>query len=206
MIVSTLYKLFAPLAFFTFSILQAGGQTDCDLKVDKDSVKVYSCAADSKFRSIRAILNVKSTPRELIDIVLNVNDYNNWQYHTIHAHVLEYISARELYYYTEIVSPWPASNRDLVVHLKIEHNDEARTVLITAHSVPDFIPEKEGIVRVPMSQSQWRVQPLNESTLSVEFTMLVDPGGSVPAWLINMVAAQAPYESFRNFKKKIEGK
>ena len=36
--------------------------------------------------------------------------------------------------------------------------------------------------------------------------MEIDPGGYVPAWMVNMVAAEAPYESFRNFKKIVENK
>ncbi|MEK6780756.1 MAG: START domain-containing protein [Bacteroidota bacterium] len=159
---------------------------------------------NSKIKSLKTVLEVHATTQQIIDIVLNVKDYNNWQYHTINAHIVERKSESELIYYTEIVSPWPASNRDLVVHLKVNHDKAKKQIIITAHSIPDFIPEKEGIVRVPMSKSRWIVKPVNESTLSVEFTMLVDPGGSVPTWLINLVAAQAPYESFRNFKNKIE--
>jgi hypothetical protein len=187
------------------SITQFSSQTDCALRKDKDGVRVYTCLAEhTKFKSIKASFEVHATPEQVIDIVLNANDYNNWQYHTINAHVLKQKSETELIYYTEIVSPWPASNRDLVVHLKVEHDIATRNIKVYANSIPDYIPTKEGIVRVPMSKSQWTVKPIDESTLQIEFTMLVDPGGSVPAWLINMVAAEAPYESFRNFKNKIE--
>ncbi len=192
---------------FLISSTPSYSQSDCSLRIDKDGVKVYSCKAEnSKIKSLKTTVNVKATPQQVIDIVLNVNDYNNWQYHTVNAHVLEQKSKTELIYYTEIAAPWPASNRDLVVSLKIDHNVLQRTIIIHANSIPDFIPQKKGIVRIPMSKSQWTVKPVSDSELSVEFIMLVDPGGSVPAWLINMVAAEAPYESFRNFKNTIEGR
>lgn len=193
------------ITLILFSITSIFGQTDCALKIDKDEVKVYTCNAENtKIKSLKTLVHVRATPQQIIDIVLNVNDYGSWQYHTINAHILERKSETELIYYTEIVSPWPASNRDLVVNLKIENNVEARSMMIYAHSIPDYIPHKKGIVRIPMSKSQWTVKPINDSELSVEFNMLVDPGGTVPAWLINLVAAEAPYESFRNFKTKIE--
>jgi len=180
-------------------------QPGCSLRIDKDSVKVYSCKTpDSKIKSIKTVFEVHATSNQVIAMILDVNGYNNWQYHAINAHILEQKSSNELVYYLEIVSPWPASNRDLNVHLKIEHDKATDHINVYANSIPDFIPEKKGIVRVPMSKSQWVVKPLSASRLSVEFTMLVDPGGYVPAWLINMVAAEAPYESFRDFKKKIE--
>jgi ribosome-associated toxin RatA of RatAB toxin-antitoxin module len=198
-------KLLASIIWVILSISQSFCQTDCTLRIDKDNVKVFACKAEnSKIKSLKTKVNVRATPQQVIDIVLDIDGYNNWQYHTINASVLERKSETELIYYTEIVSPWPASNRDLVVSLKIEHDVPSKNIIIYAHSIPDFIPPKEGIVRVPMSKSQWTVKPVSDSELSVEFNMLVDPGGSVPAWLINMVAAEAPYESFRNFKNKIE--
>jgi hypothetical protein len=199
------YRFIAFISCLFLLITPAFSQSDCALRKDKDGVRVYTCLVEhNKFKSIKASFDVQATPTQLIDIVFNPNDYNSWQYHTINAHVLQRKSETELIYYTEIVSPWPASNRDLIVHLRIEHDKATRNIKVYANSIPEYIPRKDGIVRVPMSKSQWTVKPINESTLHVEFTMLVDPGGSVPAWLINMVAAEAPYESFRNFKNKIE--
>ncbi len=181
-------------------------QTDCVIRKDEQGITVYACeVTDSKIKSLKTVLEVEATVQEVIDIILDVNEYNNWQYHTINAHVVKSTSEHELIYYTEIVSPWPASNRDLVVQLRIEKDESGRVDVFT-QSVPEFLPKKEGVVRVPMSKSQWILKPIDETTLSVEFRMQVDPGGSVPAWLINMVAAQAPYESFLNFKKKLEKK
>ena len=57
-----------------------------------------------------------------------------------------------------------------------------------------------------MSQGSWTVVPLSSSLLKVEYFILIDPGGSVPAWMINMVAAQAPYYSFKTLKDIIHQK
>lgn len=199
-----LCKLILWFIWVTLFVIPSFGQTDCVLRKDRDNVKVYTCnAANTKIKSLKTVFEVQATLQQVIDIVLNVDDYNNWQYHTINAHVLERKSETELIYYTEIVSPWPVSNRDLVVALKIEYHTPEH-IVIYANSIPDYIPEKEGIVRVPMSKSQWTVKSVGGTSLSVEFTMLINPGGSIPAWLINMVADEAPYESFRNFKNKIE--
>jgi hypothetical protein len=187
------------------SIIPLFSQTNCVLRKDKDGVRVFACDAENtKIKSLKTVLEVKATVPQVIAMVLDVNNYNNWQYNTIHAHIIKKISETELIYYTEVVAPWPVSNRDLVVHLKIARDSTTGNTIISANSIPDFIPEKEGIVRVPLSKSQWTVKSTDEASLSIEFVMLINPGGSVPAWMINMVAAEAPYESFRDFKKKIE--
>jgi hypothetical protein len=35
-------------------------------------------------------------------------------------------------------------------------------------------------------------------TINIIYTIELDPGGSVPAWIANMFADKGPYESFSN--------
>jgi hypothetical protein len=72
-----------------------------------------------------------------------------------------------------------------------------RFLKITATGVPDFIPEKSGKVRVPRSSINWFVTMPSSTSLSIVYTFEADPGGSMPAWLVNMFADKGPYESFK---------
>jgi len=36
--------------------------------------------------------------------------------------------------------------------------------------------------------------------------MRIDPGGSLPVWLVNMAMAEGPYLTFVNLKKQLEKK
>ena len=44
---------------------------------------------------------------------------------------------------------------------------------------------------------------VNGSDLKVSYFLNVDPGGSIPAWLVNLAVAEGPYESFRNLKRQL---
>lgn len=195
--------LFTGLIIF-LSCLSVLGQKDCILKKDDDSIKVYLCAAEQiKFKSIKATFTVQATLSQLAAFVLDVSFYNSWQYKTIHARKVKMISEQELIYYTEIIAPWPVSNRDMVVNLRLVQDPETKVVTIFANSVPELLPANKDIVRVPMSRASWTVVPVSTNLLKVEYVMQIDPGGLVPAWMVNMVAAQAPYDSFKNLKDKI---
>ena len=102
------------------------------------------------------------------------------------------------------MAPWPVSNRDVIVHLKVEQDPLTKKMTFTANGMPDYIPEKEGITRVPMSKSKWIVVPVSPNKLKVEYSMNIDPSGSVPAWMMNMVSADGPFESFYTLKNKIK--
>jgi START domain len=192
------------LVLFLFTTF-AFAQVDCELKIDQDSIKVYSCSTDqSKFKSIKASFEVNATAPQLAAMVMDIAGYNDWQYKTINAKVLKWISKQELIYYVEVVAPWPVSNRDVVVHLKVEQDPLTKKMTFTANGMPNFIPEKEGITRVPMSKSTWIVIPIASNKLKVEYSMNIDPSGSVPAWMVNMVSAEGPFESFFTLKNKIK--
>ena len=180
------------------------GQKDCVLRKDLDSIKVYTCAAERlKFKTIKASFTVNVPLSQLAAFVLDIDNYNNWQYKTIHAHTVKKINDREFIYYTEIIAPWPVSNRDMVIHLRLIQDPKSKVITITTKSVPGLIPAKKNIVRVPTSLAKWTVVPVSANRLKVEYVIQIDPGGSVPAWMVNMVAAQAPYDSFKNLKDQI---
>ena len=79
-----------------------------------------------------------------------------------------------------------------------------KVVTINGPAVPGFVPEKEGIVRVNNSTGKWVITPLAQNQIKVEYTIHVDPGGTLPAWLVNMFATQAPMQMFKNLKEQLK--
>ncbi|HTJ48495.1 MAG TPA: START domain-containing protein [Cyclobacteriaceae bacterium] len=198
-----LRSLLTLMLLSTFSVLFA--QTDCVLRKDEDSIKVYTCHNEgSKFKSIKSDFTINTTFSTLVSMVLNIDNYNQWQYNTVNPKILKRISDHEIIYYVEVEAPWPVSNRDMIIHLIVKQDPTTKTVTMTADSEPDYIPHKEGLVRVPMSKSTWTVKRLSSKKLEVHYAIKIDPGGSVPAWMVNMVCAEAPYVSFSNLKSKIK--
>lgn len=171
----------------------------CTLKIDKDSVRAYTCEnKDSKFRTVKVLFEADTTPDHIASVLFDIAGYNNWQYRTINAAVLQHISSNELVYYAEFVSPWPFSNRDVVVRMKIER--VGPNLKINYIGVPDFIPEKEDITRVASSASSIDVIA-TASGIQVEFKSNVDPGGHLPAFLMNQFAVDGPFESFSSLRR-----
>ena len=99
--------LFLLLAF------QSQAQTDCDLKLDKDSIKVYTCTVpNSKFKSVKTIFELNTRLSQLAAIVMDVNSYKEWQYKMKSVTLLKKVSEREIIYHTEVEAPSLTSNRD----------------------------------------------------------------------------------------------
>ena len=184
--------------------LHCAAQTDCELKLNKDSIKVYTCFREnSKLKSVRTTFELQSNLSQLAAIVLDIDHLGDWQYKTVRARMLKKISDREIIYYTEVAAPILTSNRDFVIQLTVNQDPQTRMLTIDLVSIPDYIPHENGVVRVPFSKARWKVNPLSGSRLYVEYDIEIDIGGAVPVWLVNMVAPQAPYETFKALREKI---
>ncbi len=135
---------------------------------------------------------------ELKNAVADVPNYTKWQFNTLEGKVLKTLSLQEKIYRTEIEAPWPVTDRDMVVHMRIvQKNSE---LIITTDSESGILPDNPVFVRVPFSHAQWTVVASGKGQLHVKYEMLIDPGGSVPAWLVNWTCANAPLQSFQKLK------
>ena len=178
----------------------------CDLKKNEDGIKVSVCSEEnSNFKSIRSTFSLDASLSDLAYMMLNINDYPSWHYNNIETTILKKVSNLEYIYHAVIKAPWPVQNRDLVVNIKIEQDAKTKHMTMVAQSVPDYIPPKKGLVRIPMSKAEWWITP-NSGRLDINYKMQVDPGGVLPAWLVNIAAAEGPFSTFSTLKKKIGGK
>jgi translation initiation factor 2 beta subunit (eIF-2beta)/eIF-5 len=89
------------------------------------------------------------------------------------------------------------SNRDAVVHMTMVRDSLDRFLKITATGVPDYISEKSGKVRIPRLLINWFVTMASANSINIVYIFDADPGGSVPAWIVNMFVDKGPYESFK---------
>ena len=189
------------LAFASTTI----GQYNWKLTKEKDGIRVYqSEVSHSKYKSIKVECTMEGNYDKLIAVISDVSHQKDWVYNNKTSYMIKRISPYEYYYYTETSLPWPMSNRDAAVHLKMNRDSLNRFLKINAISEPNYIPEKNGKVRVPRSDISWYVTMPTVRTISITYIFDAEPGGSLPAWLVNMFADKAPYESFKKLSQLLK--
>lgn len=189
----------------TIGCLPAFAQTDWQLRTEKDGIKVYaSDVANSKIKAIKVIGEFNATPAQLAEVVMDVNTATEWVYHLKSSSLIKRVSNNELYYYAEVSLPWPAANRDFVAHLIATQDPHTKTITIDGPAIPGYVPVKKGLVRIDNSVGKWIITPLSAKQVRVEYSIHVDPGGSLPAWLVNMFADEAPIQIFKNLKNELQ--
>jgi hypothetical protein len=100
--------------------------------------------------------------------------------------------------------PWPISNRDGIFRQNINPKSTCNLLFIETNSEKDLMPVNPNFVRVPSLHSTWVIKKIGENKLVGEYTIKVDPGGMVPAWLVNLFIDKAPFESVKKMRQLLQ--
>ncbi|MEO6315131.1 MAG: START domain-containing protein [Chitinophagaceae bacterium] len=179
-------------------------QTNWELKVDKDGIKVYTKkTGDSPLKAVKTVCTINTSLSTLTAVLLDVNSSLDWVYATKKIKLLKKLAPNELIYYSEVEIPWPASNRDFIVGIAVVQNEKTKVVTVAGENKPGYLPEYKDIVRIQQSHSNWTITPLAQGGVKIEHELQVDPGGKVPAWLINLFATRGPFETFKKLQDEV---
>lgn len=187
--------------FAVFSLLlmsyTANAQDTWELRRDENGIKIYSRRAnDGKLVELRLLTQYNATPDELVNTLLDIQNYSNWIYGSKRAGIIKKINDHDIIYFTEAHLPWPIQDRDLVTELTITPATATTPLIIQAKSIQGILPPKPHFIRVPYSLATWHITPDGVNKINIEYTFSIDPGGSIPTWLVNMTIAGGPYKSF----------
>lgn len=195
------------LAFFLFLLNHqtAFSQEKWTLSAEHNGIKVYTRhIADYKVKAVKVSAVIQSTPSQLLAAILDIHTCDQWVYHSKQNVLIKKISPVELIYYSEVAVPWPAENRDYVVHIQTEQNPATKVITVNSPCIRGYVAEKDGVVRISHSVGKWVITPMGKNQVNAEYTLEVDPMGSIPAWLTNMFAAKGPMETFKSLKVHVQ--
>ena len=184
--------------FLFLSGISVSGQSTWTLTKNKDGIAVYqSPSANSAYKSIKVECTLEGNYDKLIAVITKPAEYKNWVYNNKTASIVKTVSPSDFYYYTETTLPWPMSNRDVVMHTVITRDGNDKFLKISSTDHTGLVTEKSGKVRVQNSNINWHVTRPTATTIHIVYTFEADPGGSIPAWMVNSFADKGPFESFK---------
>ena len=193
------------LLLFSFSIpLPAQNKNAWVLKNDKDAVKVYY-RKSSDIYELKLATSLKVPLSGVARLFDEVEKYPVWGYKIAEARLLKRVSPTEMYYYSRLDFPWPMSDRDVVLHTKLEQDPKSGAVMSVSTAAPDYVPEVKGVVRVRKADTKWTLIPGAGGWLYAEYYLHSDPGGSIPDWAINLALDVGPRETVKSMRKILAG-
>jgi hypothetical protein len=184
--------------------LSAGAQSKWEFRKEKGGIKMFGrVSTHSRFDDIRVEVDLPGTVEQLAAILLDVEKYPDWAYGTKSTLVVKRISKTALIYYSEFEVPWPATNRDLYASFSVMTDSLTHSLKVISNSVKGYAPEKSNLVRIPLSKGVWIASVIAPRKIHLQYTLELDPGGTVPGWVLNMFSTKGPMETFENLRQKM---
>lgn len=172
---------------------------------DKDGIRVFlSDIAGRSYKAVRVECTFPGTYQKLFSLLDDIPNNKDWVYNLKNSRVLKRLNPLEYWIHSETHLPWPMSNRDAVIHVRMHTDSLPHFFTRTGTGEPKLIPESSGLVRVPHYYAYWKVTMPASQMLHIEYLIEADPGGSIPAWLSNMFVDKGPYETFKKLKELLQ--
>lgn len=199
------YALFLCFILSFTGLNLASAQEKWALSVNKEGIQVYTRPIEnSKIKAIKVVTSVPASSSQLLAAILDIQTCGDWVYHSKENVMIKQISPLDLIYYSLVDVPWPAEDRDYVVHIQAEQDPQTKVITVNSPCIPGYVDEKKNIVRISHSVGKWTITPVSKNQVRAEYVLEVDPMGNIPAWLINLFATKGPLETFRNLKVHVQ--
>ncbi len=196
------------IVFFIFftDLLYSQGDSGWKIVRQQKGIDVYvKPIAESPVNAVKATKIIDCSMATALTALLDVSNHANWMYQCKNAEVIKKINDTTWYYYAQSSTPWPVLDRDYVSKIVVRKKNK-NSISVVGVGIPDYLPEKADIVRLPYSLSEWKFTSLGPQKIYSELFLSVNAGGSVPAWLLNLFISKGPYQTMLNFSKIVHNK
>lgn len=198
------FRTIVAFSLVPWLVFFGNSQEEWQLQRNRNNISVYSRpSGENGIMKMRAITTLNVPLSNIVAILKDVDYYPQWVYRCSEAEIINQISETEFYYYQVTTVPWPIQNRDMVIHMKLSQNEKSGEVTVELKGKPDYIKEKEGLVRVKIFEGKWFVKPLEGGGVMVTHDILVVPNGSIPTWMVNQAAIEGPFGTLEEMANRV---
>ncbi len=170
-----------------------------------EDIKVHKrVKAGSSFLEFKAIGDLRGEITEYINILLGTDEMPDWAPQCFEAQNVEIINEKEAIIYVACKGIWPVVDRDYVAKRTVISDPKTTTVRINIDLTESpNVPISNNRIHIPHLKCYWILQRIESAHTHVELHAFVDPGGCLPAWLVNWGYRRIPYRFLKNLEAEI---
>ena len=172
---------------------------------EKDGVKIYTRTPENtSFKCYKGETVFHATMEQLSQYIGNVENRSWWDKTVSEVKVIEAQFGKHAIYYIVYDVPWPMSDRDLCAEVFITNDSIKGIKVVSAKPKEGIVPERKGIVRIKNYWQKWTLTTIGKNSVHAVLEGFVDPGGSIPSWLYNMVIVDTPIKVITGVRQRVE--
>ena len=198
--VKHLLSVVLALAIFPMAAL---GEPQWELLAEEEGIKVERRdRPESPMPVFRGTGYVDVEWHNVLAFLNDVENNDTWMYGCTESRILSSGELGTFILYHRTGAPWPLWDRDVVIKTKLLKHSDGRFEVQLQSVEDERMPEQDGIVRMPRLVGSYLLKPEGNRT-RIAFEIDVEPGGSVPIWLVKMVSLNLPLQTLRNLRAEV---
>ena len=186
------------MSVFTVGVLGDTHLEEWSVKYEQGTVKISSRKTASKYEEIKAESDINFSMTEVSSIFGDVKAMKEWM------GLLDMQQIDDNHVYMVCDFPWPLSDRDIVGYTEEIYNADSTHITYLMTAVPDYIPAKQGLVRIQEMKGDWMINKIDDSTTHVMNQFYMDLGG-LPNWAVKKILVEAPIYTFQVMDSYLKG-
>ncbi len=177
------------------------------LESSSDGIALYRGAMPgTTVIPIKAIMTIPGTIEDVSLVLEDIPRRSEWVGNRTRSTLLERTSDYDQAEYLRVNLPWPVMDRSALFRARITVSDDRARVAITAQSI-DSHPA-DTLARLVRARFHASTFQMTQRLHDVEVTTIVcvDPGGSIPKWLVNHFTKRVARSTLVGLRRQVSRK
>lgn len=197
--------MIVPVCIIAMALAIAGdGDAAAPWKIAKtgEGIRAYSRTAEgSPIFEFMAVSVINTRLENIGQVLRDVEAYPQWMAKCRESRLVTKITDNDMIVYIQLDFPAPVANRDLVVKGETVYDlSKARGVVSLGMVKDSPEPERKGVKRMAEFSGTYVFEFITREKTGVRYLYRANPGGTIPAFIINMFSKQLLYDTLKGLR------
>jgi uncharacterized membrane protein len=175
------------------AVLHAKSGDNWTLRKEKNGIQVYTKKrAKSNIYMYRVKTKIDAPVQKVYEQVIDFRE--NLKYMEL-VDSLSFLNHREDISYINYMSfdmPWPVTNREMVMEMDVHRHKDS--IHLVSNDLPGYVEQNKNYIQVEDFNEEWFIKyDENEKVTHITIQGWVNPGGDIPAWIVNLFSVRTPF-------------
>lgn len=176
---------------------ESGSDQGWELISDRDGIQVYVRNREgSRLKAFRGVTQLEQADEySAIAMLEDYDAYPRWLHMIDSAEEIGRQGPLRRWIRITTGLPWPLQDREAILRTDIVQRitpEEESLSIINTHA-PERAPPNPDFIRFPEVYSEMKATRLGDDRVELRYEVVLDPGGYIPAWLMNLLMRDTPY-------------
>jgi hypothetical protein len=170
---------------------------------ESDGISVYRREVPgADVLAFRGVGVIDASPALIASIIIDTGRAAEWVEDLESASIIRWLAPDRYVEYDHIGTPFVMKDRDFVSVVELSYDRAKRQFVIHYKSTDDTGAPKTSYVRGDLQDTTFVLTEVEGGKTSLDGSILADPKGSVPKWIVNFFQKDWPIDTLKSLRKQ----